>query len=180
MASSSTVSSSLTASNLEQIRWAPPSRHSHRSAGCSARIHPGLSCVVSHRVTATASSPARLQKPVAAVGASATLMLPWPTPPSPTSPPPSLPFPLRSSRPGCLIAPGVHRHPPAPAVPAAWDASPDIRRAHPPPLTPWFRSRLLVGPPLASPCGPALCPLTSHPVPSCSTFSPSYCLYYPT
>ena len=114
LASSLTVSSSHTASNLEQIRWAPPSRPPHESAGCSACIHPGLSCVVSHRVTATASSPARLQKRVATVCASVTLMLLWPTPPSPTSLPPSLPFTLRSSRPGCLIAPGVHQNPPAP------------------------------------------------------------------
>ena len=53
-----------------------------------------------------------------------------------------------------------------PAVPAAWDASPDIRRAHPPPLTPWFRSRLPAGPPLASPVALhfALSPPTLSPL----------------
>lgn len=184
LASSLTVSSSHTASNLEQIRWAPPSRPPHESAGCSACIHPGLSCVVSHRVTATASSPARLQKRVATVCASVTLMLLWPTPPSPTSLPPSLPFTLRSSRPGCLIAPGVHQNPPAPGPLPCRSCCLGCVPRHPQGTPPTSDALVQISPPRGAaprlPRGSALCPLASHLVPSCSTFSPSYCLYYPT
>ena len=129
LASSSTVSSSHTASDLEQTLWAPPSRHPHESGGRSPRIHPGLSCIAPHPGTATAaSSPARLQKRVSTVYASVTLMLLWPTPPSPTSPPLSLPFPLWSSHPGFLVVLEYtsSRLPQGlcPGVPAAWDVFP--------------------------------------------------------
>ena len=170
MASSSTVSSSHTASNLEQTLWAPPSRHPHESGGSSPRIHPGLGCIAPHPGMATAaSSPARLQKRVSTVYASVTLMLFWPTPPSPTSPPLSRPFPLWSSHPGFLVAPGVHQQPPAPG-PLPWRSCclgcvPQTSAGHTPqPLTPWFRSHLPPrDPPLTTPTGPPLISLWDRP-----------------
>ena len=160
LVSSLTVSSSHTASNLEQTLWAPPSRRPHESDGCSPCIHPGLSCIVSHPVIATASSsPVHLQKRVTTVCASVTLMRLWPTLPSPISPPLSLPFPLWSSRPGSslLLKYTSSRLPqgPCPGVPAAWDVfpgHPDIRRAHSPTSDTLVQiSPPPTGPPLPSP-----------------------------
>ena len=156
--SSLTVSSSHTASNLEQTLWAPPSRRPHESDGCSPCIHPGLSCIVSHPVIATASSsPAHLQKRVTTVCASVTLMRLWPTLPSRTSPPLSPLSPL-VQLPWFLVAPGVHQQPPAPGPrrSCCLGCVPRTSAGHTPqPLTPWFRSHLppqdRPSPPLTSP-----------------------------
>lgn len=141
------------------------------------RIHPGLSCVVSSRpVTGTASPPPACRS-LGRSGRFSHPDAPWPTPPSPTSPPPFLPFPLRSSRPGCLIAPGVHRiRLPQPFLLPGM--RPQTSAGTRPPLTPGSDLALLSR---RSPRGslhlPSRLPIS---VPSCSTLFPSYCLYYPT
>ena len=207
LASSSTVSSSHTASDLEQTLWAPPSRHPHESGGRSpASILVWAASPLARALQQPPPPPPAFRNCLHSICFSHSDA---PLAHSPISDLPSSVSPLSPlvQPPWLPRCPGVHQQPPAPG-PLPWRSCclgcvPQTSAGHTPqPLTPWFRSHLPprdppsprprdhpsfpygtaphipTGPPLTSPCSSAPCPLASH---SCSRLLHVFpFLYYTT